>query len=212
MAIRMAFPRQCSTLNRFLTLVSAMARRIFGVMTIAYFDDNPTVALSEQAAWSQATVAFVYNLVGGVLAPDKRMPMGARRIYLGQSIDVSAHVEGTVVVAHKPGLLTKIDFECESIIQERSVHSGRYAKLRGIFGWAASSAQGRCGRVGLRRLADVQYSKITAWDFQVEAHLRFLSTLAHLVPPRSIRVGGRLTPSSAALHRRQLLPQVGRHP
>ena len=84
--------------------------------------------------------------------------------------------------------------EVEEIFEQKSLWSGKAAKLRGKFGWAAMSAYGRCGRVGMRALSERQYSTNTALTTRLAECLRHLLTLLVIVGPRSVRTVGRALP------------------
>ena len=84
--------------------------------------------------------------------------------------------------------------EVEEIFEQKTLLSGRAAKVRGKFGWAAMSAYGRCGRVGMRALSDRQYSTESELTPRLKESLRHLLTLLMIVGPRAIRTVGRALP------------------
>ena len=89
---------------RFPTFCAAISRRVFGCMTISYFDDNPTLSLQVHGGWGQATASYTLRAFGGLLADDKCYPMAQQRIFLGTTVSLAVDAQASISFSVKPGL------------------------------------------------------------------------------------------------------------
>ncbi|CAE8598126.1 unnamed protein product, partial [Polarella glacialis] len=152
--------------NRTPALATAAARRMTGTMAASFFDDTGIVDSKAGVGSAQASVGTVYSCMGADLAPPKRQPMAAQRVFLGLLADVGrARAEGFMYFDVKP--------------------------FTRRFGWAATAAYGKCGRGGQASLVQRQY--LDAEDDLTPAlttTLAYMQFLALNVPPRTIRLLG----------------------
>ncbi|CAE8723016.1 unnamed protein product [Polarella glacialis] len=188
--------RQCP--NETPALATAAARRMTGTMAVSFFDDAGIVDSKAGVGSAQASVGAVYTCIGADLAPAKRQPMAAQRVFLGLLADVGrAHTSGFMYFDVKPFTRQELATDIDNIIAEGQCCSGQASKLRGRFGWAATAAYGKCGRGGQASLVQRQYFD-TEDDLTpaLTATLTYMKFLALNVPPRTIRLLG---PALAAI-------------
>ncbi|CAE8638050.1 unnamed protein product, partial [Polarella glacialis] len=161
------------------------ARRMTGTMAASFFDDTGIVDSKAGGDSAQASVGTVYSCMGADLAPPKRQPMAAQRVFLGLLANVGrAHTEGLMYFDVKPFTRQELATDIDNIIAEGQCFSGQASKLRGRFGWAATAAYGKCGPGGQASLAQRQY--FDAEDDltpALTATLAYMQFLALLGPP-----------------------------
>ena len=142
--------------NRLPCLLTAMARRMQAVPCGAYVDDIVTIGSCDSAGSGQRSLQHDLKIVPAPVSPGKSYPGCQYRVCLGAAVS-TARFAAESVVEIGPKVLT------QSTIQDALADAckagltpGSAPKLRGRCGWAASLSAGRCGRIGLRVLLDIQ--------------------------------------------------------
>ncbi|CAE8721778.1 unnamed protein product, partial [Polarella glacialis] len=162
--------------NRTPALATAAARRMTAAMAASFFDDTGIVDSKAGVGSAQASVGTVYNCMGADLAPVKRQPMAAQRVFLGLLADVArARTEGFMHFDVKPFTRQELATDIDNIIAEGQCSSGQASKLRGRFGWAATAAYGKCGPGGQASLVQRQY-----FDAEDDLTPALTTTLAYM--------------------------------
>ena len=171
--------------NRTPALLTSIARRCCAAPAVFFFDDTGVVDAHFAQGSAQAAVRLVYSLAGALLDPSKSQPPGQCRTFLGLSINVAS--SEACVFDLKPGARVQINTFIDSVFAAARLTSGQAAKLRGKFGWAASSVYGKCGRGGQSALVQRQY-----FDVDEDLSPALLDSLlfhrkpTQLVPPRVV--------------------------
>ena len=109
-----------------------MARRIFGVLSTAFFDDNATLDLQVAFGWGQAAVKLCYTFVGALLSVPKSMPMASERIFLGTTVSLGmATVTGEGRLDTKPGIRQATKDMLVKASEENYLSATQSGKVRG---------------------------------------------------------------------------------
>ena len=174
-------------------LCVAMSVRLMAIPTCAFFDDNAAMCIAEVASVALRAQQLTYASLGAQFAPEKCMPFGPARIFIGLAVSTSWVQDGDIPIAPKPGLRQKIDSELADVVQQQELGPGRASKIKGQLGWSASSTAGRWGRLGLRVLSERQYSDSsdTSLDTRMVRMFFFIRLMLRVAPPRAVPVAGR---------------------
>ena len=174
-------------------LCVAMSIRMMTIPTCSFFDDNASLCIAEVAAVALGAQQLAYDSVGAQFAPDKCLPFGPARVFIGLAVSTSWVSDGDLPIAPKPGLRQKIDSELAVVELRQELGPGRASKLKGQLGWSASSTAGRWGRLGLRILSERQYSESsdTSLDARMVRMFLFIRLMLRVAPPRAVPVTGR---------------------
>ena len=181
--------------NRYPALLVAVARRLFGLMHGAYFDDNILIEPHVTAPAADDVLNELLRALGTPPKPSKRFDMASHRVFLGAAV-THIHTEHgcSMVLAPKEATRQQVQADIQQAIDTKRLTSAQAAKLRGRSGWLASNSFGRIGRLGSAVLKRLQYKQHSGnlSESDVRA-LRFHLHVVQHVPPRTINLG----PSSA---------------
>lgn len=167
-----------------------MARRFYAAVVASFFDDSGILDTVGGGGSATNAVRSVHNMTGCFLDDKKAQPLAHQRVYLGQQVDVGRVLsQGIVRFDMKPGLREKLADMVDNCFDTNSCTSGMAAKIRGNFGWAATSAHGKCGRGGQSYLLQRQYRDDTdRLTPELSLGLAYLKKLAEVFMPRCIDV------------------------
>ena len=174
--------------NRFPTMMTAWLRRVFAVVSGAYFDDVLTIEPVCCQGNGQAVTKSQYSIYGAPPAPSKSFPLSHYRVYLGTVISLARFVDEAVVTLGPKSSTKAVIRDQLALAAVTPLKPGAAAKLRGQCGWAATNSAGRLGYIGLKILTDVQYGRIQGDHPDVLVALRFLSQLYAQLQVREVCV------------------------
>ena len=117
--------------NRLPRLFTAVHRRVFVVLTAAYFDDIPVVDIAAGPGSAQVVVRSVLKAVGAAPTPAKGAPLDQYRHLLGTNIRLAGFAARREITS-EPKSSTRRGLE-ETIKRhstEQTLHPGDASKLR----------------------------------------------------------------------------------
>ena len=151
------------TFNRYPALITAMLRRMCGLLAAAYFDDNLLVDIACAAGGSKSMLNWGYTTMGTPPKPAKSFPMQSHRGFLGAVLDLAdVATEGTVTVIPKEATRRQVVNDIQRALADSRMTPGQAAKLRGRSQWVGTLSFGRLGRLGLAVLKAIQYGHRSA--------------------------------------------------
>ena len=175
--------------NRFPALMVAAARRLFGLVHGAYFDDNLVIEPHYTAMDAKAAIMQLFDDVGTPPKPSKTMDAAGHRVFLGAAVShIFEHDESFIVLAPREVTRAQVLSDLTTAINDEKLSAAMAAKIRGRSGWLASNSHGRVGRIGMSILKELQYgvrSGAHLTPLQLRA-LKFHLTVVCTVPPRLI--------------------------
>lgn len=134
--------------NRFPQLGIAVTRRCLLGMTAAYFDDELSLELIQDALVTQPGLQLVFKLLGAPPQPSKSFVPTANRHYLGTSVHVGeAFPEGRIRFQPKSSTRAKVLDHITSAIHNKMLERDTASKLRGDLNWMWSMCAGYIGRL-----------------------------------------------------------------
>ena len=191
--------------NRHSQLISAIARRCFGVPTCSFFDDHDVCEPSHSRGTGKLVLRKLHEWLGVPLAEGlKDVPPRPVNTFLGVISDLSRFREGIAVLRSKPSRVASLVVAVESYLSSGELPSEELKHFLGKCEYVQTSATaGRVGRAALGMLrAGAKASSESSGrgsgesrgslgELTVEALLFLLSVLP-LLPPRvfSFRVQG----------------------
>lgn len=174
--------------NRTPTLITAAARRLFGVAAAAYFDDNFVVEPTALYGSGQKLLRTLYNSVGSVMSESKHVPVGPRRIVLGNVADFKNFKESlSMTLDVSEAFKTNLKGYVSNILRRRLCYPSEAAKVRGCFNRASAREWGKVGRLSTAALVIQQYhsaSPEVGWPLEVALTLQM--RLLEELEPRTI--------------------------
>ena len=154
----------------------------------AFFDDICTMDPSPGGS-GPAFVAHVLQTAGAPGSPDKAMPLGQHRTWLGVAVNLSEVLStGHFYIQPKTSAITQVQASCRRALAEGILTSAPASKLRGQANWTASLAAGKCGRASFHALKQHQCGSQRALTEADRNSLEFLAKLVAALPPKAIQV------------------------
>ena len=118
-------------------------------MVASYFDDNITMDIAGSNSSAQRAVREVYKGFGAPLSEAKHVPMGARRIFLGQYVSLDTALEDGMV-----------HMECTDQFRNNTVaFINKAQEAKKLFPADAGKLRGQLGRSESRE--SVSYTHLT---------------------------------------------------
>ena len=173
------------TFNRFPTLATAAARRIFCIPAGAYFDDIATLDVVAGRGSGRQTMHHFLTTLGAPPKKAKSYSLAAVRPYLGVCINLSHILEdGLVDIIPKEITRRQTAGALEQSASTRCLPLALAGKYRGKSGWIASNTFGRLGRMGQSALKAQQYGQTPNMDEQRANEMKFHAEILRHVPPQ----------------------------
>ena len=173
--------------NRFPMLGVAICRRCCCAMSAAYFDDELSVEMLQDAAVSKLGLQLVFRLMGSATQVSKSYPTAMDRHYLGSSLHVGdVPSEGVVVIQPKEATRFKVACAVQQALSLGNMSPDAAGKLRGDLQWFFSMSTGRAGRLAgplLQRLQCREEPLLESDDLEV---LQFLLAVIRSIGPREV--------------------------
>ena len=176
--------------NRFPEAMTAIARRLLGLVASHYVDDYATCEPTFTRCSAQTSLRLLHALVGIPLAPSKHVPMGSLTVFLGAVTDFTKfHTLREVTLRPKPGRVDKICRIIEAILlPETKISSALLSSLRGKLQFIFSVAFYRIGKPALYAISRFQrsYSHPTRAPGYLRNALEFVRAVLPSIPPRTV--------------------------
>ena len=169
--------------NRVTEAVTAIARRLLGVVCTHYFDDFAVVEPRDVAANGQAVLGALLVAIGMPFAPKKHVPTAEVFVFLGVESNLTGAPGGEVSMRVTQERIDSIVDQCVAILEAGAMASAEASRLAGRLYFTLTWAFGRVGRACLQPILHetpgVRLSRAAA------AALEFLvAILPHLRPQR----------------------------
>ena len=174
------------TFNRLPALTIAMARRMFGIVAAAYYDDFVTVSSVSDQASAREALQTCLSAVGGRFGPEKEVTWATQRVALGVHVRLDQAVsQGVVTFEPKQDTLRALQENVAARRYEGKCTPAQAAKLRGHASWAATHTFNMAGRLGIAPLKRRQYHEVTtAITEYLEEGFHFITEILPQIPSR----------------------------
>jgi hypothetical protein len=131
--------------NRYARALRKVGTRLFHLAWTNYFDDYPHLDIEVAAESSHETAEKMLRLVGWRFSekPAKRLGFAAKFDALGVTVDLSAAVDGRIVVANKPSRVEGIGQAVGEMLSSGVCRPAAAASLRGRCQYAEGQLFGR---------------------------------------------------------------------
>ena len=178
------------------TLAVAAARRVFGTVTAAYYDDCPVVEVEAECSSGQQGLQAVLSFTGTDVSPEKSIAPAPSRVFLGTACQVgTVMTTGEVGFSPKESTIAKIQDTIDIAQETQQLTLASAQTLRGQMGWAASNTFGKVGRTSCWQLR--QWIRERGEGSRLADVLRELQTLKGIfarLPMRQVRILGAQAP------------------
>lgn len=185
--------------NRLTQLVATVARRFFGVLTAAYFDDYDTAEPDYAGRSGKSVLGALHEWLGMPLSSEKDVPMAVHNPFLGIVTDFSHFVsDGYVVMRPKPSRVEKLVSGLQAALAADYLPPAQADSWAGKLEFVTlSSGFHRVGRAAIRefrafRDGGLGHSGNSALNpglpEQLKDAMRFLVILLPRIPPRRLYV------------------------
>jgi hypothetical protein len=178
--------------SRWPRVITAIARRVLGLLCAMYFDDASIQDLAIAKGAAQMALGALVKLLGTPFADPKRQIMAMEAAFLGVTHDLAQAVSGGVVrFRPKAELVEKVRGMICSAISCNRLTPGAASKLRGTLGFLVRETWGKVGRGGMAPLIQREFCDRAPWTLSLSLMASFEFHLAILAmdAQRTMQIG-----------------------
>jgi hypothetical protein len=136
--------------NRVTEALTAVARRVLGVVCTHYFDDFATVEPASVCLNGQTTLGAMMRAVGLPFAPKKHVPAAETFAFLGVESHLGGAAAGEVHMRVSQARIDSIVEQCQDILDSETMPPSEASRLAGRLYFTLTWAFGRVGRACLQ--------------------------------------------------------------